>query len=60
MTSKPWKLCPETWDTIEFQLLHNPICTTRKEKNRKGLLRAGLFVAYRVYRNLVIIYRSEK
>ena len=31
MTSKPWKLCPKTWGIIEFQLLHNPICTTRKE-----------------------------
>ena len=34
-TSKPWKLCPGIWDTTEFQLLHNRICTTRKRIKQK-------------------------
>lgn len=41
-TSKPWKLCPETWDTIEFQLLHNRIYTTRTKQKRSAKRRPFL------------------
>ena len=44
MTSKPWKLCPKTWGIIEFQLLHNPICTTRKRIKQKRSAKSRPFL----------------
>ena len=41
-TSKPWKLCPGTWDTTEFQLLRNRIYTTRTKRKRSAKRRPFL------------------
>ena len=50
-TSKPWKLCPKTWGIIEFQLLHNPICTTKKNKTKRSAKRRPFLLPIEVQKS---------